>query len=77
MLILSAPLNERKGWTNPYHKQVWTDESIKRLLKKFFVCEYYYQFDTHIDRKPNDRLMIAVCAEPVASASVLSAITRM
>ena len=35
-LILSAPLNERLGWTNPYHKQVWTDGGIKRLLRKFF-----------------------------------------
>jgi len=43
MLLLSTPLNERKGWAaNPYHKQVWTDESIKELLEKFFRCQYYY-----------------------------------
>ncbi|HSB16780.1 MAG TPA: methyltransferase domain-containing protein [Bryobacteraceae bacterium] len=74
MLLLSTPLDERKGWaTNPYHKQVWTDASIKKLLEEFFRCEYYYQYGTRIEKdlpKNMRRLFVAVCTSPINSADV-------
>ncbi len=42
LLILSTPLNQRPG-TNPYHKQVWTYDTLTNLLEPYFSCEYFGQ----------------------------------
>jgi 2-polyprenyl-3-methyl-5-hydroxy-6-metoxy-1,4-benzoquinol methylase len=64
-VLISTPLNERLGWANPHHKQVWTDQSFRQLVDKFFTCEYYHQRGNQITPAPApDRLansILAVC----------------
>jgi len=63
LLILSTPLNERLGWSTPYHKQAWTKEHIASLLERFFSCSYYNQRGTSITPAPalDSRCLVAVC----------------
>jgi SAM-dependent methyltransferase len=41
-LIVSTPVGEFKGY-NPHHKQVWSLSEFKRLVERYFHCDWYFQ----------------------------------
>jgi 2-polyprenyl-3-methyl-5-hydroxy-6-metoxy-1,4-benzoquinol methylase len=49
LLIVSTPIGEFRGY-NPHHKQIWTFPEFKRILDRYFQCDYYFQRGTEIRR---------------------------
>ncbi len=60
LLIVSTPVCERKG-DNPFHKQYWKLDEAKKLLEKYFKCEYFFQQGKTINKECHPNYLIAIC----------------
>lgn len=61
LFIFSVPLTEKRG-ENPFHKHIWGEEEIKKLINKYFSsCDFYYQHKKKISKTAPPFFLIGVC----------------
>jgi radical SAM superfamily enzyme YgiQ (UPF0313 family) len=61
LFIFSVPLTERRG-ENPFHKHVWREEEIKKIINKYFSnCDFDYQHKEEISKTTFPSFLMGVC----------------